>query len=704
MNSSSFTLPARSGALVALLFGCLALTAQADTLSKIALSGDANPFGGPLSRNVQAVQLNELAGGTFEDRVGTSGHQIIARSSGRLTRVVTNGMKMPDQGVLDNIESSNANLAGQVVFRGHTDKGFGIFVWSRGIVRKISGDGTAFGPDLLRRFGDPVINERGDVAFAARSFQGSVGTDGIFLAEAGLKYLVRRVAKEDGPAPGGGTFDLLRSPLAISKTAAGAAVVAFSADTSAGAGVFLGHATSLTLLTRDTPKFGTVLQMNRVGQVVVETDFGLTVGSLAGVAYTIGDQDLLPNGATLRDVREPSLNDRGEIAFAGTTTNFVDGVFTATNAGITIITLESFSVGGIYNFSKPQINAVGVVAFAGTLVKQSASVPGLFLGDGVEIVTVITVGDALLGSNALGSGANTAAPAFLPHSFNARGELAFTADLGDGRGGLFLFTPHTDLRAANDGIWDHPANWRLSILPSIISDVVLQSATDLQMLGPSRNTFLHSLTVGGGGGTVTLKLQSPTLLTAIGGTNVLDGATLTGSVNLVGALTLHPNATVLLTLGGNRRGLYDFLRVAGAVTLDGTLAVALAPGYTIPRDASYDLLDVARPTGAFATITLPPLVPAGLFWDSARFKSLGIIVASGATFFAQDAGVYSGLLQAAAPTPGTSGSFVLTLAPNGGYRATIRYAGKVYAAAGRLELDGSAILKFGVPVRQLVVQ
>jgi hypothetical protein len=702
MTTSLLTLPTRAAALAALLLASLALPTQADTFSRLAVSGDADPFGGPLSRNFRVLQFNDLAGGTFEDRTGSSGHQIIARVGGRLTRVVNTGMRMPDQGILDNIASSKANVAGQVVFRGHTDKGFGIFLWSRGIIRKISGDGTAFSTEVLRNFGDPVVNDRGDVAFAAQSFQGNVGTDGIFLASPSLNYLVRRVAKEDGPAPGGGTFDSLRSALAISQTPAGVPVVAFPADTTGGSGIYVGNAAALTLLTRDTPESGTVLQMNRVGQVVVETDFGITVGSLAGIAFTIGDQDVLPNGDTLRDVREPSLNDLGVVAFTGTTTNFDDGVFTATAAGIKIIKMEdSFGlVGGMTSPSRPQINSAGVVAFAGQLRKPSVFASALFLSDGVEVVPVISVGDTLLTDTV----SNTTTPTFQPHSFNARGELAFTASISDGNAGLFLFTPHTDLRPGNDGVWDHAANWRLSILPSMISDVVLQSATDLQMLGPSKSTYLHSLTVGGGGGTVTLKLQPGTLLTTIKGTKILDGATLTGSINLVGSLTLAPNSRVLLTLGGKTRGLYDFLRVTGAVTLDGTLEVALAPGYTIPRDAIYDLLDVTRPAGAFATITLPPLVPAGLFWDNTRFNTLGILVASGATFFAQDAGVYSGLLQGAPATLKNVGSFALALVPNGGVRATIRYAGGSYIAIGRLELDGSAILKFGFPARQLVVQ
>ncbi len=464
MKTSCLTFSKRSGILAALLLASLPLPARADSYSKIAVSNDPDPFGGPLSRNFKVLQFNDVAGGTFEDRDNSGGHQIISRVSGRLTRVVTTGMRMPDQGILQDIKSSSASVSGFVVFRGLTDKGNGIFLSTRGGIIKIAGDGTAFGTAKLHLFGDPVVNDRGDVAFTASTTLNNNDTEGVFLASPGSNYLVTRIAYEGESASGGGAFSTLTSPLAISQTPSGSPVVAFPADTTAGGGVYLGNANGPILLTRDTPTGGTVLQMNRVGQVVFESAAGITVGSFSGVAYTIGNQSALPNGDTLRDVSEPSINDHGAIAFAGTTTNFQGGVFTATFTGgvktINIIKLEdqSFNVGDIFNFSQPQINSVGVIAFAGQIEKSSGTQPALFLSDGLEVVNVISPGDALLGDvvAAANLGNGTPAPDFQPHSFNSRGELAFTATLGNsGNAGVFLFTPNTRLLPGNDGIWDH---------------------------------------------------------------------------------------------------------------------------------------------------------------------------------------------------------------------------------------------------------
>jgi hypothetical protein len=98
-----------------------------------------------------------------------------------------------------------------------------------------------------------------------------------------------------------------------------------------------------------------------------------------------------------------------------------------------------------------------------------------------------------------------------------------------------------------------------------------------------------------------------------------------GLLTLNGDLTLDPTSVLTMDLLGTQRGsTYDWLRVFGAMTLDGTLRVTLQNGFVPALGASFDVFDATSTSGSFRTFDLPAL-PAGRSWDTSNI-SQGVLI------------------------------------------------------------------------------
>ena len=64
--------------------------------------------------------------------------------------------------------------------------------------------------------------------------------------------------------------------------------------------------------------------------------------------------------------------------------------------------------------------------------------------------------------------------------------------------------------------------------------------------------------------------------------------------------------------------------VAGSLTLDGTLDVDFAGGFSASAGQSFDVLDWGTLNGAFFTLDLPALDP-GLNWDTSQLYTNGTL-------------------------------------------------------------------------------
>jgi autotransporter-associated beta strand protein len=94
-----------------------------------------------------------------------------------------------------------------------------------------------------------------------------------------------------------------------------------------------------------------------------------------------------------------------------------------------------------------------------------------------------------------------------------------------------------------------------------------------------------------------------------GGVTIQNGATLAPGESAgelaAGALTLQPESTLAIEIGGTAAGEFDRVAVTGAAAIDGSLAVSLLPGYVQQVDEEFEIIAATSVSGTFATTDLP---------------------------------------------------------------------------------------------------
>jgi hypothetical protein len=235
--------------------------------------------------------LGEIAFITFDPNTFTSA--VFVNSGGQNELLVSGSAPTPGGGTLDQFSNVAINSLDQLAFMAQPFSGpAGIFSAANGAVTPLATDGAAApgGGNFelflgFPRFG-PVIDERGDVAFASfltGTVGGFFGSGGVFLYKDGA---VSRIAGPNDPSPDGGVFLYADSPSINSS-----GDVAFFAETSAfnfGAFVY---------------SHGTITQVAVAGDFVNNVGFGFV--------------DL------------PVMNNNGHVAFTATLFNGQNAVFAA---------------------------------------------------------------------------------------------------------------------------------------------------------------------------------------------------------------------------------------------------------------------------------------------------------------------------------------------------------------------------------------
>lgn len=103
------------------------------------------------------------------------------------------------------------------------------------------------------------------------------------------------------------------------------------------------------------------------------------------------------------------------------------------------------------------------------------------------------------------------------------------------------------------------------------------------------------------------------------------GVATVGSMNLDLNKASEPSATLAIELGGTTPGSgYDQVHVTGQLSLAGSLAVSLLPGFTPSDGQSFDILDWGSRTGTFESLSLPAL-SGGLSWDTSNLYAAGVL-------------------------------------------------------------------------------
>lgn len=187
------------------------------------------------------------------------------------------------------------------------------------------------------------------------------------------------------------------------------------------------------------------------------------------------------------------------------------------------------------------------------------------------------------------------------------------------------------------GHFGEAANWDGGVLPDDVSDALIATAQDREVIGPADALQLKSLTVGGGVGIDLLMLvqegQLSTLestqLLANGRLNVISGSDATfGIGRLGGHLVTHSGSALLFRANRPQEYHYDRLVIDGELIIEGgDFVLSFDGGSPAPQlGDSYDFIDWRTPVrggamltaGRFDHLVLPELAP-GLGWDTSRF-------------------------------------------------------------------------------------
>ena len=463
----------------------------------------------------------------------------------------------------------------------------------------------------------PVFVElTGDTADNERLYRGSS------FGLAGLG----EIAREGDPAPGGHTYASTGGTVEVPAGINANNHIAFAPNV-IGQPLYRADAVnpasaSIVIVDRDDPApdavgfiegFVEPILTNNIGDVAFraflhstpagEADHGVFIGNATSFDQIIRKNQTNPEADGIIDTFFGfiSLNNAGQVAFgaivAGTPAAAHDGpaIYRGTKDQVTTIarvgTLHPGDDQYIVSLNtSPNINDHGQVlveAFFASTPDAPFEGTSILIGDGQELIEVARTGQPLAGSTiaSLDAYSNRSTAGRSP--INDFAQVAYHATLDDGRQGLFLFTPQLHWRANADGDWDDNTNWTVSLQPSPFYDVFIDPSTSATILGPTTNTTLKSLQIGGGAGTATLALGAGTI-------HVTPDVTITPTGALTGDGTINTDIINHGTIIADNVHVTGSITNHNLITGDGTIT---APTITNADGAELRALDNA--------ITLP---------------------------------------------------------------------------------------------------
>jgi len=257
---------------------------------------------------------------------------------------------------------------------------------------------------------------------------------------------------------------------------------------------------------------------NLSGTVAYQVNAGLSGQERIRVAQGLSPQTIAAAGnlspdanGSFTDFTAPALSN-AYVAFRASLTNTQQGLLDtqglyrhsiADNDLRAVLRTNQFVPGEsarFLSFGKPVVNDSGVLLFAAsTGTGIGGQLAGLYLSDGIDLAKVVRQGDALDGSFVM-----SAEHLDLPdrgglQALNDYGQVAYRANLLDGRQAIRLFTPELHFKGSGEASWINPENWSFGLLPGQPHDVFIAPATDSvtveigELPGPGRS--FRSLTI-----------------------------------------------------------------------------------------------------------------------------------------------------------------------------------------------------------------
>lgn len=187
--------------------------ANGNAVTKLAAVGDAVPSGERIAGfgDRPGVSLNSSGAVAFTAALtgGKSTSGVFLAQNGKIVAIALSGSAAPEVtgGTLADFEAPTLTETGDVAFLASIRHGRetqeAIYVYRGKELKRVAGSGdAASGGGTFSSFGNPVINNRGEVAFAALVEQGPI-LGGIFV---GTGKELRLLLSAGAAAPGGGVF------------------------------------------------------------------------------------------------------------------------------------------------------------------------------------------------------------------------------------------------------------------------------------------------------------------------------------------------------------------------------------------------------------------------------------------------------------------------------------------------------------------
>jgi hypothetical protein len=337
------------------------------------------------------------------------------------TLVAATGGVSPFAGVY----APSLNAAGTAAFGANlTAGGSGIFIGSGGATTTIAQTGTLFSgfvnPGDTTGLILPSINPTSNnVAFFATRTAGAGGGSGIFTGAGAANTAI-------ASAPNFNTVFNARPAINSANT------VSFTAATSTVQQVIVGNGGATTpIATSGTsvPSFVGPTAINGAGTVAFIANFSdgsqqVLVGNGGPVS------PVATTGTTVPSFVGPvSINGSGTVAFVGNLSGGGQAVFAGNTSSVGTVATTGGTVTAFGDSAS--INSSNLVAFAAAF---SSGAQTIFTGNGTTSNPVIQTGATLSGSTVQ----SLALGAF---AFNDVGQVAFAAQLADGRQGVYVATP-----------------------------------------------------------------------------------------------------------------------------------------------------------------------------------------------------------------------------------------------------------------------
>lgn len=309
------------------------------------------------------------------------------------------------------------------------------------------------------------------------------------------------------------------------------------------------------------------------------------------------------------------INASGQVVFWASLEGTLDGaddsrgIFLGTGRELTqIVRAGQVTPEGVGRFAldEPQptkgesfplsIASGGQVAFWSQLDEDGAE-EGIYLGNGTDLIKVVRSGDILDGrevSRLLFSHRKDSSR----QGLNDSGQVAFWVRFTDDTQGVYLYTPDLHLLTMADVPELLDADWPLDIPPGEIHKIFIDPDKDVKVCIAEKAVVVKKLTIGGGKGSATVRLDGG-VVRAREGVEIEATGELTGSGNIDGNLKnkgkLVPNKIVVdgdVNNTGKISGASeeDQIQASGTMTNEGEIEGSLNVGCVFQNQPSGRIL------------------------------------------------------------------------------------------------------------------